>query len=164
MGKLVRDLIEYNGIEPYIDDKCSIDKNDITTFKQSNIDFKFCIPDAKPNIEQIIKVWAKVKPVHHKIVKTPKGVSFDGQRITGYKLLYVSDIEFKIAYVADNCEQTVHTAHTVVPYCQYIVMPEDYNTIASVSPELYIEDIFTNQTDCRCTYNNITLMTVVRSC
>ncbi len=162
MGKFIRDLIEYNGVDSFIDDKCP--PLDLNAFKQNNIDLNFCIPKQKPNIEQIIKVWVEVDKVDYRIVKTPIGTSYEGQTLTGYKLLFVGDIKLKIAYVADECEQSVHTAHTIIPYCEYVVLPEEYNSQGAIRPDIYIEDIYVSEVDCRCIYGNITLMTVVSTC
>lgn len=161
MSKFIRNLIEYEGIDSSINDACPLELTE--SFKQSNIDLNFCVPDCKPDIEQIVKVWVKVVPIHHQMVKTPVGVSYEGQIITGYKLLFVGDIHMKMEYVADDCEQSVHSAHTIVPFCEYVVMPKGYNAISAVKPNIYVEDIYTNQANKRCAYSNITLMTMVRS-
>lgn len=162
MSKFIRNLIEYSGIDQSLNDNCGME--DVTSFKQSNIDLNFIIPECKPDIEQITKVWVKVDTIHYEIVKTPVGTSYEGQTITGYKLLFIADVKLKVEYVADECEQSVHTAHTTIPFCEYVVMPEGYNSIAGISPSIYVEDIYASQVDCRSIYTNITLMTVVRSC
>lgn len=93
MSKVERDLIEYIGIE-----SCLVkEKKD---FKQTNIEQVFCIPNQKPDIEQINKVWAKGSIKEYEVVKTPIGTSIEGQIMTGYKLLVCGDIKLKVEYVA----------------------------------------------------------------
>ena len=156
MAKVTRDLIDYHGI-----DKCTFSSN---FFKQLNLDFIFCVPDQKPDIEQIVKVWVKPCIVHQEIIKTPKGTSLEGQNITGKKLMINGDIELKVEYVACTATQNVHTAHTKFPFCSYVVLPNDFNPNTLVSASVLIEDVLSEQMDLRCIYNNITLMMVADIC
>lgn len=156
MAKVSRDLIEYNGI-----DKCPFSSN---FFKQVNLDFIFCIPDQKPDIEQIVKVWVKPCIVHKEIIKTPIGVSIEGQNVTGKKLMVSGDMEIKVEYVACTRTQNVHSAHTVFPFCGYIVLPKDFNENAIVSVSAAVEDVLSEQMDLRCIYNNITMVLIADIC
>ncbi len=157
MGKKIRDLIEYNNINEYC-------VKNLENFKQTNVDYVFCIPNQKPDIEQIVKVWANPFIECEKLVKTPVGTSLEGQRITGYKYLIEGYITLKVEYVALETEQSLHTAHTDIPFCSYVVMPEGFNKNALITPNILIEDINSLQMDCRCIYNNITFMTIVDLC
>lgn len=156
--KIQRDLIEYNGINT-----CPV-KNNKTTFNQFNIEQEFCIPNQKPNIEQVTRMWAKGEIVDYEIVKTPVGTSIEGQTVTGYKVLVCGDLKLKVEYVACEAAQSVHTAHVSYPFCAYAVLPEDLNVNARIKPNIVIEDIFAEQMDKRCIYNNITLMLLVDVC
>ncbi|MEG0578328.1 MAG: DUF3794 domain-containing protein, partial [Niameybacter sp.] len=131
---------------------------------QINTDFTFCVPTQKPDIEQITKVWAKPCIVQKKIVKTPKGVSLEGQNITGYKLMVVGDIQYKVEYVANEATQSLHTAHTTIPFCGYIVLPEKFNVNSILTTSIILEDIYSEQVDIRCIYNNVTMMLVTDLC
>jgi len=157
MGKVERNLIEYNGIS-------TCKSTNIRNFRQTNIDYVFCIPTQKPNIEQVVKVWAKACVLSQKLVKTPKGTSLEGQTVTGYKLMVDGDINLKIEYVALETEQSLHTAHTTFPFCGYVVLPEDFNPNSIVSSSVAIEDIYSEQLDLRCVYNNITMMIIADVC
>lgn len=156
MGKIIRNLVEYNGI-----DDCFFSSNH---FHQINVDYMFCIPKEKPNIEQIIKVWVKHCILSTEIFDTPKGISIEGQIMTGKKLSVTGDIEIKIQYAACNLSQTVHTAHSTFPFSSYIVLPDTFNTNSSLSTSILIEDILSEQIDLRCIYNNITMTIVAYVC
>jgi hypothetical protein len=157
MGKINRELIEYNGISecPY---------TDLPNFKQVNTDYIFCIPDQKPDIEQITKVWVDGCIIDTEIIKTPEGTSLEGQNLTGYKLLVCGDINLKIQYVACESSQGVHNAHTTFPFCGYVVLPKDIGPNAIVKASIAIEDIFSEQMDLRCIYNNITMLIIADVC
>ncbi|AOR23339.1 SPOCS domain-containing protein [Clostridium taeniosporum] len=157
MGKIQRELIEYSGINT-----CII--KDKQNFNQINIEETFCIPAQKPDMEQINKMRAKGCIVNYEVVKTPVGTSLEGQVITGYKLLVCGKIELKVEYVACDCTQSVHTAHACLPFCAYVVLPKDINPNARLTPNVIIEDIFSEQIDERCIYNNITMMVLVDIC
>lgn len=153
MASVVRGLIEYNGI-----DDCMT--NNIKNFKEVNFESTFCVPCQKPNIEQIVKVYGKTEILRYEIVKTPIGVSLEGQKVTGYKLLVCGDIKYKIQYVADEATQSVHTFHQCMPFCGYIVLPEKFNKDSYINPVSLIEDISVEQIDERCVYANITLLLI----
>lgn len=157
MEKIQRNLIEYNGIS-----KCGF--KDLPHFRQVNVDYIFCIPEQKPNIEQVVKVWAEPCVMDTEIVKTPVGTSLEGQNITGYKLLVCGDMKLKIEYVACEKTQSVHTAHTTFPFCGYVVLSKDINPNAIIKASAAIEDIFSEQIDLRCVYNNITMMIIADVC
>lgn len=157
MGKVIRDLIEYNGIST-----CKY--SNLKNFKQINVDYIFCIPEQKPDIEQIVRVWADGCVVNTHLVKTPIGTSLEGQNVTGYKLLISGDISLKVEYVACEPTQPVHTAHTKFPFCGYVVLPKDTNPNAVINAGVDIEDILSEQIDLRCIYNNITMMLIADVC
>ncbi|MGL5244955.1 MAG: hypothetical protein ACRC7R_07285, partial [Sarcina sp.] len=120
MGKIVRNLIEYEGI-----DTCSYEN--ISSFKQFNVDCKFNLPDEKPNIDTLIKVKAEVCIEHKQIVRTPVGVSLEGQEVTGFKLLVCGDITLKYEYVINDPTQSVYSLTQIFPFSDYIVLPQDFN-------------------------------------
>ena len=157
MGSVFRDLIEYNNIN----EKCV---HHVENFRQTNIDYVFCIPVQKPDIEQITKVWVEPCIKCEKLVKTPVGRSLEGQVVTGYKYLVEGYITLKIEYVALEACQSLHTAHTEIPFCSYVVMPKGLNVNSLLVPTVVIEDINSVQMDARCIYNNITFMTIVDIC
>lgn len=157
MGIISRDLIEYNGIST-----CHYEN--LPNFKQVNIDYIFCIPNQKPDIEQLVRVWADACVIDTEVIKTPIGTSLEGQNMTGYKLLVCGDISLKIEYVACELTQSVHTAHVKFPFSGYTVLPGDINPHSLIKASVSIEDIFSEQIDLRCIYNNITMMIIVDVC
>ena len=157
MGKIIRNLIEYNGIN-----SCSY--GSLKDFTQMNVDYQFCVPSQKPDIEQIVRVWAEGDIEHYEVVKTPIGISLEGEEATGFKLLIAGSINLKFEYVACDCTQSVHTAHTKFPFCGHVTLPKNFNTLSILFPNISIEDIFSEKIDSRCVYNNITLLLIADIC
>ena len=162
MAKFTRNLIEYSGVELQSDEYCMIQKTD--SFKQTTIDINLCVPQQKPDIEQVVKVSIKTDIVRSTLVKTPIGISAEGQEITGYKILLMGDFIVKCSYVANSVSQSMHSFHVIVPFCEYIVMPENFSPLSVVTPEVYVEDLYVRQLDCRCLFGNITFMATADVC
>lgn len=153
----MRELIRYHGLSD-----CSCEG--LVHFKQMNTDFTFCIPMQKTDIEQITRVWVKPYIIQQKLVRTPKGISLEGQIATGYKLMIVGDISYKVEYVALDVCQGLRTAHTTIPFCGYVVLPEKFNSNSVVTASIEVEDIYSEQIDIRCIYNNVTMMLIADIC
>lgn len=157
MISITRDLIEYYGI----DDCLPLDPKN---FKQINVEDEACVPIQKPDIEQIVKVYASAEVKNTKVIKTPKGISLEGVRLTGFKLIVEGELTYKVQYVADIATQTVHTFHYTTPFMSFVVLPEDFSPTSYITVSAFIEDIYTHQIDCRCIYLNTTLLITAESC
>lgn len=157
MADFVRALIQYVGISDHIPERSDV-------FKQLNVEQTFCLPIAKPDIEQIVKVISELKVTSTKVIKTPKGVSLEGQALTGWKLVIEGVVTQKIQYVADEPTQTVHAAHTKIPFSTYIVLPSNFIAGTPITVNGYVEDIYAMQTSDRCIFNNITIILTADFC
>lgn len=157
MSKVTNQLIEYNGIE-----KCMSSNN--MYFKQENIEDVICISCQKPDMEQIVKVWAKTYIDEYNLVKTPIGTSLEGQIMTGSKLMVSGEINLKYQYVSCEVDQSVHMAEGIIPFCMYLVLPKKYTSVNSIFPRIAIEDVFSKQTSCRKIYNSLTLTLIADLC
>jgi len=157
MSEIVKNLIQYIGISDDIPENSDV-------FKQLYVENTFCLPHAKPDIEQIIKVLGELVIKNKKVIKTPKGTSMEGQLLTGLKMVIEGVVKLKIQYVADEPEQPVHGAHVNIPFSTYIVLPEDFILGTPVSVYGYIEDIFSQQVSNRCIFNNITILLTAEFC
>lgn len=151
MGSFVSNLIEYSGIA----DNLPVNP---TAFKQFSVQETMCLPAAKPDIEQIIKVMAEVVITSTRVIKTPKATSLEGQILTGYKLIVEGEVRQKVEYVADEPTQSVHAAHFNMPFSTFIILPEDFEIGTPLVVTGYIEDIFAQQIDKRCIFKNITVL------
>lgn len=157
MADLVRNLIQYVGLSDHIPESSN-------AFKQLNVEQTFCIPDAKPDIEQIVKAISELVIKSTKVIRTPRGVSLEGQMLTGWKVVIEGMITQKIQFVADEPMQSVHAAHTNIPFSTYIVLPDNFIPGTPVTVNGYIEDIFVQKIDERCIFNNITIVLTAEFC
>ena len=157
MASIVRNLIEYSGLADYL-------PSDAVAFKQFNVEENLCLPCQKPDIEQIVKVMAEVVIKSTRVIKTPKAISLEGQKLTGWKLIIEGEVKQKIEYVADEPEQSVHAAHFNVPFSTFIVLPEHFKIGTPIDVTGYIEDIFVQQLNKRCMFKNITILLDAEFC
>lgn len=151
MANFVNNLIEYAGVADNLPEAPK-------AFKQFNVQETMCIPTAKPDIEQIIKVMAEVIITSTRVIKTPKATSLEGQILTGYKLIVEGEVRQKVEYVADEPSQSVHAAHFNMPFSTFIILPEDFVIGTPLVVTGYIEDIYAQQIDKRCIFKNITVL------
>lgn len=151
MASTVRNLIEISGLADNL-------PANPTSFKQFSVQENLCIPQAKPDIEQIVKVIAEVVITSTKVIKTPVATSLEGQILTGKKLIVEGELVQKVEYVADEPTQSVHAAHFSVPFSTFIVLPGNFAIGTPVTVTGYIEDIFVEQIGKRCIFKNVTIL------
>lgn len=151
MATVVTNLIEISGLADTL-------PQNPTIFKQFIVQEALELPEAKPDIEQIVKVVAQVVVLSTKVIRTPVAVSLEGQRLTGFKLVVEGEVRQKIEYVADECTQAVHAAHFNVPFSTFIVLPPTYAIGTPVHVTGYIEDIFVEMIDKRTIFKNVTIL------
>lgn len=157
MISITRDLVEFYGI----DDCLPIDPKN---FKQINIEDEAYVPIQKPDIEQIVKVYSTAEIKTYKVISTPKGTSLEGVRLTGHKLIVEGEIKYKIQYVADSKTQSVHTFHYSSPFMSFVILSEEFSPTSFLTVSTFVEDIYSNQIDCRSIYLNTTLLITAESC
>ena len=63
-----------------------------------------------------------------------------------------------IEYIADEPTQTVHAFHANVPFCSFIILPEDFIQGTNLITSAFIEDIYAYKINARCVFKNITLL------
>jgi hypothetical protein len=117
------------------------------------------IPDEKPDIEQIDKIFVKVKIISKRVVATPVATveNAEGTKLTGRKLIVEGIIEQKIVYTADVPEQSLHSAHFNIPFSAFIVLPKDVKLEDKFCVEVCVEDVFAKVFSCRDIFKNVTL-------
>jgi hypothetical protein len=150
-------MIEYNGIDR------NLPKNP-TVFTQFNFNKTLCIPIEKPDIERIVRVDTKIIIDRYQIIKTPKGTSLEGQILTGCKLIIHGRIKQLVMYVANEMEQSVHSAHFEECFCKFIVLPKNFSRLTSVKVVPYIEDVSITDNDTRCFCECINIFLDARVC
>lgn len=166
------ELINFIGLcdEDYLETLLDEDENNWTEISLPEV---LCIPEAKPNIEQIMTVKAKVDIISQRVVRTPfftessegpDGTTVttliennEGTILTGRKLIIEGILRQTIIYTAAKSVQSVHAAHFDIPFSAFIVVEEDtpLNTKYKIIP--CIEDIFVCAMNERQIFKNVTL-------
>lgn len=130
----------------------------ITIFKQISVDENLTIPTVKPDAEDILEVIAEVEITYTNVIKTPIVTSYEGQQLTGWKLIVEGKLKQKITYIADEPTQSVHAAEFDVPFSTFLVLPKDFKECQQVKVVGIIEDIFVKLVNKRTIFKNVTLM------
>ena len=143
MSSIVNNLIEYIGIN----DDFPFDYS-VSIFKEFMIQEHIKLNESLPSIEQIIRVSLCVEVTNYYEIDTPisstdencRIINPSGQTLTGKKIIIDGIIHLTIQYVANNCEQTVHSVEYDTYFSNYAVIPNNSNkTHYIVRP--YVEDI-----------------------
>ena len=93
-------------------------------FKEEAITELLSIPTQKPDMENIldILVWPEIENVN--LIETMEGVSNEGQRLTGAKLVVEVRLKQKVTYVAAEETQSVHAAHYEILKSMFVIIPD----------------------------------------
>ena len=122
------------------------------------------IPDAKPDVLQILSVVSRIEIMCQKVIATPdlfddggEIENYEGKKLTGFKLLIHGLLRQRITYASDTPCKSVHSAHYDVPVCTYIVLPEDTDFTDKFEITSCIEDLYACALNCRQIFKNTTL-------
>lgn len=154
MACVIRKLIEYHGIG-----QCNIPS--LKSFKQVSRDYIFKKRESNPDIKQIMKVWVDVEIDEQTMVKTPKGESFEGQILTGYKLLVSGKINTKMEYIGCTPHENIHTIYSSIPFSTSVTLKENANPYSFIRVSSCVEDILVEKINNETVYGNITMLIIV---
>lgn len=157
---------------------CDLDTIDFSRYPfwtQIFIAENLIIPEEKPDVEQIDSVSVGVEIFQTKVIVTPRSggqdaatpvPNYEGKVLTGRKLIIEGGLCQTMTYVGALPEQSVHTAHFIVPFSAYIVLPKTI-TIDSTAIEVEklnfqvnacVEDVFIKEWYPRQVFKNVTLL------
>lgn len=130
---------------------------DLRILKQFSVDENLTIPEQKPDAEDLLDVTVEVEITSTTIIKTPVVTSYEGQRLTGWKVIVEGKLKQIVTYIADVPQQSVHSAHFDVPFSTFLVLPEDFQQCQKLRVVGYIEDVYSQLLDPRTIFKNVTL-------
>lgn len=136
-------------------------------FSEFSVPEILTIPAEKPDMEELVSITVQTEIVAYHLIDTPCIKSYEGQLLSGKKLIIELRLLEKIIYVADEPTQTNHAAHfDKTMKSVFIVIPKDIagtpiETLVNqnrltITP--YIEDIYALQRDKRTIFKNITML------
>lgn len=151
---------------------CDLDSIDFSMYPywtQISIPENLLIPEQKPDLEQINSVSVGVEIFRAKVIVTPASneENYEGKNLTGRKLIVEGGLFQTISYTALLESQSIHTAHFMVPFSAYIVIPARIYIpgVGPVDPlelnfqvNACIEDIFIKDFCERQIFKNVTLL------
>lgn len=131
------------------------------------------IPCQKPDVEGLVGVHSCIEIISQRVVKTPVVTGYtaatgqfiagdtipnaEGTKLTGRKLVIEGLIRQKIIYTALNCEQSLHSAHFIMPFSTFIILEKDTPLSKKFNVLPYIEDIYALQLSERSVFKNTTI-------
>jgi len=145
---------------------------DLTTYPywtQVSIPENLVIPEQKLDIEEINSVKVSVNILRKKVIVTPTSTDTtgapseneEGKILTGRKIIVEGELCQTVQYTADVPEQSVHSAHFIVPFSAFIVVPIDIGGVDTLDINFEInscvEDVFIIDYCKRNLFKNVTL-------
>jgi hypothetical protein len=129
-------------------DVCSLELHDDDSWTEISIPENLILPREKPDIEQIVSANIVAKIIRTKVIVTPsteRAPNFEGKLLTGRKLIIEGQLCQSITYTADFCNQPVHSAHFVVPFSAFIIIPKKVTIVNDCTCcERKIDSLFIN--------------------
>lgn len=126
-------------------------------FKQLSVDETVKIPPQKPDAEDIFETIVDVEIVATRIISTPAVTSYEGQKLTNYKMIVEGRLKQKVVYIADEPTQSVHVAHFDVPFSTFLILPETFKKCQRIKVLGFVEDVYSELLDPRTIFKNVTL-------
>lgn len=117
-------------------DVCKIELHDGDSWTEITIPESLVLPKEKPDIEQLISAKIVTRITRKKVIVTPsteRAPNFEGKLLTGRKLIVEGELCQSITYTANLCNQPVHSAHFIVPFSTFIVIPKQVRLIDRIS-------------------------------
>lgn len=115
-----------NGITPL---ECYPNCEHKKYYKQFMENEMLCIPPQKPDIESINEININVCIDEYSLINT----------LLGPKLVIKATKDIKIIYTANNCQQSIHSAHWSIPFCEYVLIKdEEYSSCNNLISSVFI--------------------------
>lgn len=124
------------------------------------------VPCSHPDIEQVVSVVVDCEVVSLKAIDTMKGISYEGQHMSGKKLAVEIKLRQKILYVAEKDTQSIHIMENNFFQSAYIVIPcliEGTDPAFLIKHKILqcridVEDVFVKNIDKRKVFKNLCLL------
>ncbi len=135
---------------------------DINYFSYLSLGETISLPDTLPNIKQIVSYIIESEIISIKTIDSMKGLSIEGQCLSGKKIILQVKLKQKLLYVGDVPEKTIHTFQNEYYKSATIAIP---SIIKGSDPEklienkylqtnIELEDYKVKKIDCRTIFNS----------
>ncbi|MGL5244954.1 MAG: hypothetical protein ACRC7R_07280, partial [Sarcina sp.] len=156
--KLYNDVILNKSIES---NKTSV-RIKVSNFKEFSIDKYLTIPSCKDNLKEITNIEGNLKVVDFHVLKGSKGVSNEGQRLTGYQLVVSLDLELVIEYITEIGSQGIHSSVYNVPISNFIVISSNYFNGSLIDVNGEIKSMYFKKVNNRTFYINSNIFLIAK--
>lgn len=116
-------------------------------FKLLNIQTNLYLKEDAPEICEILSQRIMINIKDKYIVKTPDEMSYEGQNLTGVKLVVNANLNVLTEYTSNEGNQEVYTTQNSIPITTHIVIPKqqanmqfDINAIVEHSKQYKIDE------------------------
>lgn len=158
----IRDNYEVIGV-------CNVNKwapiDTMEPWTQISVPQVMMLPDNKPDIEAINKIYNNIEISSTTIITTPCSdiPNVEGLYLTGKKLLIEGYICQTVVYTANVACQSLHPAHFKIPFSSYVIINSD----ADIELDQYcviscIEDVYAQVLSPRMIFMNVTLFLLAK--
>ena len=120
----------------------------VVNFKEEVMNEILSIPTQKPDMERLLQTLVSTNVEEIKLIKTEKGLSNEGQYLTGYKLIVKLKIKEKVMYVANYPTQPIHAAHYEDVKNFFVILPEEIDGVPVCDLIKYKKLIVTPYIEC----------------
>lgn len=130
----------------------------IRTFKQFTIQDTLTLDCGDTCIESILSDDIRVVITRTQLITTPQATSYEGQILTGKKLLIYGYVCSTYEYIACLPDHPIRSCSTQLPFCTFIVVPT--TTTTEICSDLIIpviEDTYYHLLSCNTIYQVVTL-------
>ncbi|MGL5822696.1 MAG: DUF7507 domain-containing protein [Sarcina sp.] len=114
----------------------------ISEFKQMTIERKLRLPCKCAPINEVISIEAELIPEKTHVVKTMEAISYEGQKLTGTKLIVYGVLDFIIEYTECGVDEVMYAVELAVPVSTFIVLNSDYNNANDFEVKTIIEGVY----------------------
>ncbi|MEG0318558.1 MAG: hypothetical protein RR448_00540 [Niameybacter sp.] len=142
-------------------------------FKEEIVCEVLSIPLQKPDMERMLDVMIWPEIVHVSLVDTPKGRSYEGQNLSGLKLVAEVNLKEKVTYVANEPKQSAHAAYYETLKSVFVVLPEKSPNGTDICELFranrltvcaYVEDVCARMLDSRTIHQCVMLFVDIKLC
>lgn len=141
-------------------------------FKEEMVCEILSIPPLKPDMERLLDVMVWPEVANTNLIETPQGRSFEGQYLSGLKLVVEVNLKEKLTYVANEPTQKAHAAHYETLKSVFVVLPEEVNGKKTcelyranrITVTAYVEEVCARMLDTRTAHKCVMLFVDVKIC
>lgn len=128
------------------------------TFKQLHVQKVLEIQAEKPDIAYILRDHVEIETVSIHAIEVPSSKSYEGQVLTGCKLIVNGRIKHNIEYIAATSTQSVHAGELFIDFSTYIMLENSFCGAYSYQVTPYIEDVYLKHLDNRKIFGSVMLL------